>query len=90
MRCTDLFGKQGIFRLGEDLVHIYDTPSATDKDPSNWVLYSFALFFAFIIGDAGYGLVYLAIALFLKYKFPNVKGAGKRFINLFILISVAV
>lgn len=79
---------KGFSRLGEDLVHIYDTPSSTDKDPSNWVLYSFVLFFAFIIGDAGYGLVYLAIALLLRYKFPNVKGAGKRFLDLFTLISV--
>lgn len=79
---------RGFAKMGEDLVHIYDTPSATDKDPSNWVLYSFALFFSFIIGDAGYGLVYLAIALFLRYKFPDVKGAAKRFIKLLTLLSV--
>jgi len=79
----------GLSRLGEDLVHIYDTPSTTDKDPSNWVLYSFALFFAFIIGDAGYGLVYLSIALFLRYKFHDAKGDAKRFINLFIFLSTA-
>lgn len=79
---------KGFSRLGEDLVHVYDTPSPNDTDPSKWVLYSFALFFAFIIGDAGYGLVYLGIALFLRYKFPNVKGAGKRFIDLFTVLSV--
>ena len=79
---------QGLSRLGEDLVHIYDTPSATDKDPSLWVLYCFALFFAFIIGDAGYGLVYLALALFLRYKFPNLKGTGKRVLNLFTVLCV--
>ena len=28
----------GAARLGEDLVHVYDTPSHTDKDPSMWVL----------------------------------------------------
>lgn len=78
----------GLSRLGEDLVHIYDTPSATDKDPSMWVLGAFALFFAFIIGDAGYGLIYLAIALFLRYKFPNAKGAGKRFIDLFTVLCI--
>ena len=80
---------EGLSRLGEDLVHIYDTPSSTDKDPSNWVLYSFALFFAFIIGDAGYGLVYLCLALFLRYKFSDAKGEKKRFINLFIFLSTA-
>jgi V/A-type H+-transporting ATPase subunit I len=80
---------QGFSRLGEDLVHIYDTPSATDKDPSLWVLCCFAIFFAFIIGDAGYGLIYLALALFLRYKYPNIKGLGKRILNLFTFLCVA-
>jgi V/A-type H+-transporting ATPase subunit I len=79
---------QGLGRLGEDLVHIYDTPSATDKDPSMWVLGAFALFFAFIISDAGYGLVFLALALFLRYKYPHLKGAAKRVLDLFTVLSV--
>jgi len=79
---------QGLGRLGEDLVNIYDTPSITDKDPSMWVLGGFALFFAFIIGDAGYGLIYLALALFLRYKFPDLKGAAKRALNLFTVLCV--
>lgn len=78
----------GFARLGEDLVRIYDTPSATDNDPSLWVLGGFALFFAFIIGDAGYGLVYLCLALFLRYKYPNLKGLGKRVLNLFTLLCI--
>lgn len=78
----------GLARLGEDLVHIYDTPSASDKDPSMWVLGGFALFFAFIIGDAGYGLIYLALALFLRYRYPNLKGAAKRVLNLFTILCV--
>ncbi len=80
---------QGVGRLGEDLVHIYDTPSHTDKDPSMWVLWGFALFFAFIIGDAGYGLIYLAIALFLRYKFPHLQGLKKRVLDLFTFLSAA-
>jgi len=79
---------QGLSRLGEDLVHIYDTPSSTDKDPSLWVLYCFALFFAFIIGDAGYGMIYLALGLFLRYKYPNLKGLAKRVLNLFTMLCV--
>jgi V/A-type H+-transporting ATPase subunit I len=53
-----------------------------------WVLFCFALFFAFIIGDAGYGSVYLLIALFLRYKFPDLKGAAKRALNLFTFLCV--
>jgi V/A-type H+-transporting ATPase subunit I len=78
----------GAARIGEDLVNIYDTPSATDKDPSRWVLWFFTLFFAFIIGDAGYGLVYLGIALFLRYKYPNLKRGSKRMLNLFTILGV--
>jgi V/A-type H+-transporting ATPase subunit I len=78
---------EGFHRLGEDLVHIYDTPSSSDKDPSLWVLFSFTLFFAFIIGDAGYGLIYLALALFLRYKYPNLKGTAKRVLDLFTVLS---
>jgi V/A-type H+-transporting ATPase subunit I len=77
---------KGFGKLGEDLVHVYDTPSASDNDPSKWVLWCFTLFFAFIIGDAGYGLVYLSLALFLRYKYPNLKGLGKRVLNLFTVL----
>lgn len=80
---------EGLGRMGEDLVRIYDTPSSTDKDPSMWVLFCFALFFAMIIGDAGYGLIYLALALFLRYKFPKLKGTAKRVLNLFTFLCVA-
>jgi len=80
---------KGIPRIGEDVIQIYDTPSITDRDPSLWVLISFALFFAFIVGDGGYGLIFLATALYLKYKFSDAKGAGKRFINLFTILAVA-
>lgn len=80
---------EGFKRMGEDLVHIYDTPSPGDKDPSLWVLLGFTMFFAFIVGDAGYGAVYLAIALFLRYKFPNLTGLKKRILNIFTVLSAA-
>jgi V/A-type H+-transporting ATPase subunit I len=35
----------GARRIGEDLVHIYDTPAHTDKDPSLWVLCFFCAIF---------------------------------------------
>lgn len=76
-------------RLGEDLINIYDTPSHTDKDPSMWVLCSFSLFFAMIIGDAGYGFLFLAAAIYLSYKFPTLKGQGKRLLKLFTLLSAS-
>ncbi|MGD2169699.1 MAG: V-type ATPase 116kDa subunit family protein [Chlamydiota bacterium] len=78
---------KGWSKVGEDLVHIYDTPDVSDKDPSTWILVFFAIFFAMIVSDAGYGLLYLALGLFIKFKFPNLKGMGKRFVKLILLLA---
>lgn len=79
----------GAARLGEDLIGIYDTPSTTDKDPSMWVLVFFALFFAFIVGDGGYGAVIFGLTLYFRYKYPDLKGAKKRVLNIVTILSIA-
>lgn len=79
---------KGPSKIGEDLIGIYDTPSPEDRDPSLWVLIFFSLFFAFIVGDGGYGLIFLGAALFLRYKFKNAKHLKKRMINLFTILSL--
>lgn len=76
-------------RIGEDLILLYDVPASTDKDPSGWVLWSFILFFSIILADGGYGLFYLGLTFFLKYKFPKLKGGGKRFIKLMFILSTS-
>ncbi len=81
---------EGLRLVGEDLVHIYDTPSNKDKDPSAWVLGFFALFFAIIIGDAGYGIIFLALAFWLKYKYPKAPREAQRAFTLLKILSVAV
>jgi len=78
---------EGIHKVGEDLVEIYDTPSNTDKDPSLWVLLAFTLFFSMIIGDAGYGLVFLLTALYIRYKTGVLKGVSHRMWVLFVILS---
>lgn len=79
----------GVPRLGEELVHIYDTPSSNDKDPSLWVLCSFALFFSFIVGDGGYGLIFLAAALFFRFKYSDLSGAKRRLVNLATIVGAS-
>lgn len=74
-------------KIGEDLIKIYDIPSTTDKDPSMWVLIFFAIFFAIIISDAGYGLFYLGIGLLLKWRVKNPKPFLRRFISLILILS---
>ncbi|MFA6118666.1 MAG: V-type ATPase 116kDa subunit family protein [Parachlamydiales bacterium] len=76
-------------RIGEDLITIYDIPSITDKDPSMWVLIFFSIFFGVIVSDAGYGLLYLLIGLFMKFKFKNPKYFLKRFIKLIMILSTS-
>jgi V/A-type H+-transporting ATPase subunit I len=80
---------KGLARLGEDLVHIYDTPSSSDKDPSLWVLLFFTLFFAIIIADAGYGLVFLATALYFRWKTQKPSKPLKRVLNLATILCSA-
>lgn len=80
---------QGLDTIGEELVRFYDIPSITDQDPSRWVLWFFSLFFAIIIGDAGYGFLFLCAAFFIKIKFPHLKGAEKRFLKLFFILSAS-
>jgi len=78
---------KGPARIGEDLVELYDTPAWTDQDPSAWVLVFFAIFFAMIVSDAGYGLIYLLFGLFLRWKFKKAAGMGKRLIKLIIILG---
>lgn len=54
---------------GEDVIGFYQTPSYYDWDPSRVVFFSFALFFAMILSDAGYAGVF---ALFLAIKWRKL------------------
>jgi V/A-type H+/Na+-transporting ATPase subunit I len=80
---------RGAGKLGEDLVAIYDIPAIEDRDPSPWVFCFFVLFFAMIIADAGYGLLYLGLALFLKFKGVAKEGFMKRFNQTLFVLSFA-
>jgi V/A-type H+/Na+-transporting ATPase subunit I len=80
---------KGVRAIGEDLVLIYEVPSSTDKDPSGWVFWFFALFFAMIVADGGYGLLYLGLLLFVKFKYRILNPLQKRFLKLGLILSTA-
>lgn len=80
---------KGVRAIGEDLVLVYEVPSATDKDPSGWVFWFFALFFAMIVADGGYGFLYLGFLLYIKFKFPKLNSIQKRFLKLGFILSSA-
>jgi len=61
-------------------------PGYAENDVSISVLLFLTLFFGIIIGDAGYGIIFLAVGLVLrgKVKAPS----GRRWVNLFLFMSV--
>ncbi len=73
--------------LGSDLVNIYDVPSYKDWDPSAWVFFAFTIFFAMILADGGYGILLLALMIYLKVKVKRPSSSVKRFINLSLVLT---
>jgi len=64
---------------GEGLVTFYQTPGYRDWDPSVPVFFSFALFFAMIISDAGYATLFAVfIALFWGRMGQTLSGRRMR------------
>ena len=63
-------------RGGEDLVSFYMTPAYHMWDPSKVVLFAFALFFAMIIADAGYGVL-LGVILWAMWKRLGATASGR-------------
>jgi len=73
---------------GEDLVNFYKTPGYSSWDPSSVVLYSFAIFFAMIISDGGYGLV-LAMVTAHFWKRLSGSAVGRRWRWVLLTLVVA-
>lgn len=83
---------RGTGRIGQDLTEVYDVPAVTDRDPSSWVLWSFVCFFAIIVGDGGYGMLFLACSVLASRKWgAKVDKAGpiSRALRLARILSVA-
>lgn len=63
-------------------------PGYDEIDVSAGVLVFFTIFYAMIVGDAGYGLIFLAGALFAGWKFRG-NPAAKTPVRLLTILSVA-
>ncbi len=63
---------------GEDVVSFYQTPNYHGWDSSGVVFFSFSLFFAMILSDAGYAAL-LGVLLAIKWKKFGNSGKGLRF-----------
>ena len=75
---TLLKNPEPVASSGQDLVLFYMTPGYRLWDPSKVVFYSFVLFFAMIMSDAGYGL-FLAGITGLFWKKLGASDGGRRF-----------
>ena len=60
---------KGLVRIIQPIYDILGTvPGYREYDISSWFLLFFSVFFAMIIGDAGYGLIFLIIAIVMNVK----------------------
>ncbi len=76
-------------RMYEVLTKMYGMPSGTDFDPTPIVAPFFSLFFAFCMGDAGYGLLMVLFGFLLKKKLgKNLAGMMNLVITLGIFTTV--
>ena len=76
-------------RMYEVLTKMYGMPSGTDFDPTPIVAPFFSLFFAFCMGDAGYGLLLILFGFILKKKLgKNLAGMMHLVMTLGIFTTV--
>ncbi len=73
---------------GEELVRFYQVPAYRSWDPSAAVYFSFAAFFAMIVGDAAYALTLLFI-LGLLYRRLGRSRMGRRLRRLALTVVLA-
>ena len=79
-------------KLYEVLTGMYGMPEYSEFDPTPLIAPFFSLFFAFCVGDAGYGLMLILLGMFLKKKMPSMRGMMNLVISLgvFTLIIGAI
>jgi len=65
------------------------TPGYREKDISMYFLIFFAIFVAMILGDAGYGMIFLLIAIFATVKIKRGGGKLPGAITLLYVLSIA-
>ncbi len=79
---------RGLVRIMQPIYNVLGTlPGYREKDISFWFLIYFSIFFAMIIGDAGYGLLFLAIAVVMNVKTKRCSDIN---ILLYVLSAVTI
>jgi V/A-type H+-transporting ATPase subunit I len=55
----------------ESFIHLFSTPSYKELDPTLILALIFPIFFGFMIGDAGYGALWLVLGGLMVWKLPK-------------------
>jgi len=71
----------------EMLMDIYSRPQYKELDPTIMVSIVFPIFFGFILGDVGYGIILLALGYYLRRYLKE--GAGKQLLDVFRNASIS-
>ena len=69
----------------EELLRMFSYPSYREIDPTLFIFFTFPLFFGFMLGDVGYGIVTFLLFFVLKQKVP----AMKSMLNIMLYSSVS-
>ena len=81
---TMMSNPRGVRRF-EFFVRFYSLPQASEWDPTLVFSIVFPIFFGFMLGDWGYGLVILSVALWMIAGFPGARHlprAGRNFVKM--------
>src|SRR3989338_969939 len=69
----------------EFFINMYSLPTYREIDPTFFMFLTYPIFFGFMLGDIGYGIVSFALFYFLKKKMPK----GAALFNVLLLSSVS-
>ena len=71
----------------EFIMQIVSLPRYCEIDPTPILAIFFPLFFGFMVGDIGYGLIILAFGLAIRYRFKEV-GFAKNLASILVISSI--
>lgn len=71
----------------EFIMQLVSPPRYREIDPSPILAFFFPLFFGIMVGDIGYGLVILAFALFIRYRYQAIAFA-KNLADILVISSI--
>lgn len=80
-----LLPNKGFSKSFESLLSFYSFPKYKEIDPSILMMLSFPLFFGFILGDVGYGVLSLLFFIYLKFRLPELNDM----LNIMVLSAIS-